>query len=141
LAGNAFVADLGTYIIRKITPTGAVSTLAGSAGQLGAADGWGAAARFNYPWAVCTDRFGNVYVADRGNHAIRKISPEGLVITLAGEAGSSGSTDGVAVDARFNLPRGIASDAWGSIYVADSGNHTIRKITSNNPTAKAAMGR
>jgi sugar lactone lactonase YvrE len=140
-AGNVFVADLGTYIIRKIAPTGAVSTLAGAAGQPGAVDGWGAAARFNYPWAVCTDRFGNVYVADRANHAIRKISPDKLVITLAGAAGSSGAADGAAADARFNLPRGIASDAWGSIYVADSGNHTIRKITSSSPAAKAAMER
>jgi DNA-binding beta-propeller fold protein YncE len=115
--------------------------LAGAAGQPGAADGWGAAARFNYPWAVCTDRFGNVYVADRANHAIRKISPEKLVITLAGAAGSSGAADGAAADARFNLPRGIATDAWGSIYVADSGNHTIRKINSSSPTAKAAMER
>jgi sugar lactone lactonase YvrE len=128
-AGNVFVADTGNHTIRKITSAGVVSTLAGTAGSSGSTDAAGAAARFNSPRGVATDNAGNVYVADSGNNTIRKITPTGVVSTLAGTAGSSGSTDASGAAARFNTPRGIASDAAGTLYVADSGNNTIRKIT------------
>src|SRR5207302_1119435 len=85
--GNVYVADLGNNTIRKITSAGVVTTLAGSAGSNGSADGTGSAARFAGPTGVATDRGGNVYVADNRNHTIRKITSSGVVTTLAGSAG------------------------------------------------------
>src|SRR5262249_8537746 len=114
--------------IRKITPAGAVTTLAGTAGMAGSNDGIGAAARFSFPQGIATDSAGNVYVAD-GNWTIRKITPAGGVTTLAGMAGGGGSSDGVGAAARFSGPQGVATDNAGNVYVADSGNDTIRKIT------------
>src|SRR6185437_6709923 len=117
--------------IRKIiTATGDVSTFAGTAGSAGSADGQASAARFNFPRGVAVDSGGNVYVADSGNNTIRKISPAGLVQTLAGSAGAAGSSDGSASAARFNGPSGVAVDAGLNVYVADSNNSTIRLITS-----------
>ena len=128
-AGNVYVADTANDTIRKITPAGVVSTFAGAAGVAGSADGTGAAARFNFPNGVATDSAGNVYVADSNNRTIRKITPAGVVSTLAGMAGALGSTDGTGAAARFNSPNGIATDSTGNVYVADSVNSTIRKIT------------
>ena len=128
-SGNVYVADTDNYTIRKITPAGVVSTLAGLAGSSGSADGTGSAARFDYPYGVAVDGSGNVYVADSGNNTIRKITPAGVVSTLAGMAGSSGSADGTGSAARFNYPTGVAVDGSGNVYVADTGNNTIRKIT------------
>ena len=128
-AMNVYVADTFNHTIRKITPAGEVSTLAGLAGTIGSVDGMGAAARFNYPHAVAVDGSGNVYVADSYNETIRKITPQGLVSTIAGSAGLGGSADGQGSDARFNDPQGLAVDGSGIVYVADSGNNTIRKIT------------
>jgi sugar lactone lactonase YvrE len=128
-AGNVYVADSGNYTIRKITSAGTVSTFAGLAGSSGSADGTGSAARFFQPAGVAVDSAGNVYVADSGNHTIRKINSCGVVSTLAGLAGSSGSADGTGSAASFSFPAGMAVDSAGNIYVADSGNSTIRKIT------------
>jgi streptogramin lyase len=128
-AGNIYVADTSNETIRKITPDGAVSTVAGQAGQAGSADGVGAAGRFRLPLGVAVDRAGNLYVADSGNNTIRKITPEGTVSTLAGQAGQAGNTDGVGEDARFWEPFGVAVDSAGSVYVADYRNDTIRRIT------------
>ena len=128
-AGNVYVADLGNNTIRKITPAGVVSTLAGTAGVRGSTDGTGAAARFDLPFDVATDSAGNVYVADFDNKTIRKITPAGEVTTLAGTPGVSGSTDGAGAAARFNQPEGLAVDSAGNVYVADRSSHTIRKIT------------
>jgi hypothetical protein len=120
-----YVAD--HHSIRKITPAGVVSTLAGLAGSFGNEDGTGSAARFLYPYGVATDSAGNVYVADTGNYTIRKITPAGVVTTLAGLAGTGGSEDGTGSAARFNYPYGIASDSADNLYVADTSNHSIRK--------------
>ena len=128
-AGNVFVADTSNLTIRKISPAGVVTTLAGTAASLGSADGTGAAARFNYPRGLAVDAAGNVLVADTGNHTIRKISPAGVVTTLAGTATSLGSTDGTGAAARFSSPAGLAVDAAGYVFVADTSNHTIRKIS------------
>ncbi|MEO8719028.1 MAG: hypothetical protein ABI423_12485, partial [Burkholderiales bacterium] len=128
--GNVYVADFA--IIRKVTPAGVVTTFAGTAGLLGFADGTGAAARFSFVSAagLATDSAGNVYVADNQNSTIRKITPAGVVTTLAGSASTStGSADGTGAAARFYFPAGLATDAAGNVYVADTGNHTIRKIT------------
>jgi sugar lactone lactonase YvrE len=127
--GTAFVADQGNHTMRRVTSAGVVTTLAGTVGYPGAGDGVGSAARFDYPQSVACDSSGNVYVADYANQIIRRTTAGGVVTTLAGSPGSSGATDGTGAAARFNGPRGVACDAAGNVYVADSGNHTIRKIT------------
>src|SRR5882672_4138694 len=127
--GNLYVADGGNNTIRKITPSGAVSTFAGTAGTAGSADGTGAAAQFYSPSAVATDAAGNVYVADAGNGTIRKITPTAVVSTLAGAAGTSGSADGTGAAAQFGSIRGVATDSAGNVYVADDQFCTVRKIT------------
>ena len=129
-SGNVYVADSGNHTIRKITAAGAVTTLAGTAGSSGSADGTGAAARFNVPIDVAVDSSGNLNVAERRNHTIRKITAAGAVTTLAGTAGSPGSADGTGAGARFFEPIGVAVDSVGNVYVADTENNTIRKITS-----------
>jgi hypothetical protein len=128
-AGNVYVADYGNDEIRKITPSGVVTTLAGAAGQGGSSNGAGSAARFDYPGGVAVDSAGNVYVADSGNDEIRKITPSGVVTTLAGAAGQQGFSDGTGSAARFDNPGNVAVDSEGNVYVADSGNDEIRKIT------------
>ncbi len=128
--GNVYVADEGNSNIRKITPDGVVSTLAGSMGQAaGSADGTGAAARFGAPRALTVDAAGNVFVADTDNNTIRKITPDGVVSTLAGKPGEAGKVDGTGAAARFSEPRGIAVDADDNVFVADSGNGAIREVT------------
>ena len=132
VVSNVYVADSGNNTIRKVTPAGVVTTLAGLAGSVGSADGTGSAARFTFGYdggGVAVDSIGNVYVADRGNATIRKITPTGVVTTLAGLAESYGSVDGMGSAARFNSPSGVAVDVEGNVYVADSGNNIIRKIT------------
>ncbi len=130
-AGNAYVADTNNHLIRKVTPAGVVTTLAGTAHVPGSNDGTGTAARFNFPRGLAVDLAGNVYVADTSNHTIRRITPAGLVTTLAGSAGATGSTNGTGSAARFNFPHAIASDAVsGDLFVADTSNHTIRRVTT-----------
>jgi uncharacterized delta-60 repeat protein len=128
-SGNIYVADYWNHTIRKVTPAGAVSTLAGSAGNLGSTNGTGSAARFYYPASVAVDSSGNVYVADNYNDAIRKVTPAGVVTTLAGSPGNPGSANGTGSAARFDAPAGVAVDSSGHVYVGDRSNHTIRKIT------------
>lgn len=167
-SGNVYVGDSGNVEIRKITPAGKVTTIAGQAGVYGNEDGNGSAAHFRDPRQVAVDGAGSVYVADRGNNSIRKITPAGDVTTLpmnlyapegvavdkAGNlyvadtgqhtiykrtpngqitvlagAKSGGNLDGDGSAARFNFPSGLAVDASGFVYVADSGNGSIRKIT------------
>ena len=136
--GNIYVADTENHTIRAITPAGNVTTLAGLAGTSGSSDGLGSAPRFKSPSGLAVDIFGNIYVADTENHTIRAITPAGNVTTVAGLAGSSGSTDGSASSARFNHPSGIAADPVGNLYVGDTGNDTIRKITSSGTVTTLA---
>jgi streptogramin lyase len=128
--GNAYVADTANHVIRRISTSGIVSTFAGTAGTYGNTDGVGSAALFRSPSGIAADLAGNLYVADRGNHTIRKISPGGNVITLAGKNGISGSIDATGILASFRNPTGIAVDSSGNCYVADQNNHTIRMIDS-----------
>jgi len=125
--GNLYVADAGeSNRIRKLTPEGAVSTLAG--GSEGYADGAGATASFHTPSALAADRDGNLYVADTGNNRIRKVTREGVVTTLAGD-GSAGHRDGPARQAQFNAPVGVAVGPDGQVYVADTYNDRVRVVT------------
>lgn len=128
-AGNIYVADFSNNIIRKITPAGVVSTLAGS-GSAGYDDGTGIAASFNNPRGLAIDATGNIYVADRGNNLIRKITPAGVVTTFAGNRLSAYVDQVTGTSASFNKPSGLAIDAAGNIYVADAQNYAVRKITS-----------
>lgn len=139
IAGNMYVQETNGQRLRKVSSQGVVTTLAGD-GTSGFVDGPGASARFgssvntgfqaNFYSAqsLATDRAGNVYVADHKNHAVRKITPSGMVTTLAGN-GVAGFVDGEGGAARFKIPTGVAVDAAGNVFVADQGNHAIRKIS------------
>jgi len=144
--GNIYISDAGNHNIRKITPLGAVTTFAGQ-GSHGYADGLGTAAAFYHPVGLATDASGNVYVADELNNMIRKITPAGVVTTLAGNT-TAGNANGTGTAASFNSPCGVAVDASGNVYVADLNNNEIRKITaagvvttySGSATAGSANG-
>ncbi len=129
--GNLYVADTGNQVIRKIVvSTAAVSTLCGTAGAIGSADGTTSAVQFNNPTAVAANSAGTlIYVADTYNHTIRQITSAGVSTTIAGTANSPGSTDGIGAAALFDYPAGVAVDSTGNVYVSDSGNCTIRKLT------------
>ena len=136
LIGNLFVADELNHRIRKISPSGNVSTFAGS-GFATYVDGEGLSASFRNPLGVAVDSDGAVYVGDWGNHRIRKINPSGTVSTLAG-SGTAAFANGVGLAASFNGPRGVAVDSTGSVYVADESNHRIRKISPSGAVSTFA---
>jgi len=137
-SANVYVSEAFNHTIRMIKPNGEVTTLAGLAGSKGSIDGPGHLARFNSPRGLALDKRGNLYVADTENHVLRRIAVGGEVTTLAGLAGSPGSMDGTRNSARFNLPYGVAVDDSGNIYVADAGNHTLRRIAANGEVATLA---
>ncbi|HMX36238.1 MAG TPA: NHL repeat-containing protein [Ferruginibacter sp.] len=126
-SGNLIVPDFFNYRIRKVTPAGVVTTLAGT-GSSGFTDGPANTATFRNPFGAAVDASGNVYVADYYNHAIRKITPAGVVSTIAG-SGTSGSADGTGSAASFRQPAAIAFDGSGNLIVCDAMNNTIRKVT------------
>lgn len=126
--GNILVADSNNYVIRKVTQAGVVTTIAGTPHQEGADDGTGPAARFRTPASLTIDDGNNLYIVDSGSSAIRKMTPDGFVSTLAGGQ-HYGSQDGAGSTAQFNTPLGVAADQAGNVYVADEGNHEIRKIS------------
>ncbi len=133
--GNVYVSE-SVHRIRKVTPSGVVTTLAGS-GNNGLTDGAGSSAQFFYPSGIAVDTNGNVYVADRENHCIRKVTPDGVVSTLAG-SGIAGVVDGVGSSARFYFPQSVAVDASGNVFVADGNNHRIRKVTPSGAVSTFA---
>lgn len=126
--GNVYVCDRYNHRIRKITPAGVVTTVAGS-GVAGFADGTGTAAQFNEPTGLAVDKAGNLYVGDRHNNRIRKITPAGVVTTFAG-SGVAGTANGYGTAAQFYGPMGLVIDSAGSLYVADRENNLIRKVTA-----------
>jgi sugar lactone lactonase YvrE len=138
--GNLYVTDYSNSIIRKITPAGAVSTLAGAAGQFGFADGQGSAARFNYPDGIAVDSSGNVWVSDSNNHVIRKISPTGAVSTVAGSPQTAGAQDGTGTAARFSTPIGISIGSDNALYVVDSENYALRRVLMTGQVRTIAGG-
>ncbi len=126
-AGNLIVSDYLNHAIRKITPAGVVTTIAGN-GTAGHVDATGAAARFNRPSGIVADATGNIFICDAQNNRIRKITSTGVVTTLAG-SGNAGSAEGVGTAAEFNYPMGLCADfANNTLYIADFGNHRIRKL-------------
>jgi sugar lactone lactonase YvrE len=138
-SGNLFVADSYNDTIRKITSEGVVTTLAGDYQISGSADGSGSNAYFNQPWGIAVDGVGNVYVSDSGNCTVRSIASDGTVSTVAGYAGLAGLLDGAGTNALFNQPRGLVLDGSGNIFLADSGNAAIRKISVNATVSTPAM--
>ncbi|NBT10073.1 MAG: hypothetical protein EBT24_03605 [Betaproteobacteria bacterium] len=135
-AGNVFVSDSGNHVIRRIAAaTGEVTTWAGS-GVAGYANGTGAAAQFNGPRGLAIDAAGNLYVADTGNHVIRRVSPVGAVTLFAGTPGTRGRADGAA--GTFNGPAGVAVAPQGTVYVADTQNHLIRAVAPSGTVATIA---
>ena len=125
--GNVYISDTYNHRIRKINTAGVVITFAGS-GVAGFSNGTGTSAQFNFPTGLCCDSSGNVYVSDSNNHRIRKITPNGVVNTLAG-SGIAGFSNGTGTVAQFNSPDGLCCDASGNLYIADTSNNRIRKIT------------
>jgi len=127
-AGSVYVAERDNHTVRRIQVGGVVTTVAGLAGQPGSTNGTGSAARFHTPTGLALDRAENLYLAEFDNHTIRQIVTGGVVTTLAGLAGQEGSSNGTGSAARFAGPQGVAVDRDGKVFVADFGNHTIRKI-------------
>jgi trimeric autotransporter adhesin len=140
-SGNMYIADTLNHCIRKVTVGGVISTIAGT-GTLGYSGDTGAAisARLRYPYGVAVDSSGNVYIADTGNHRIRKVTG-GVISTIVGTGtlGYSGDT-GAAISAQLYSPYGIAVDSSGNMYIADSGNHRIRKVTGGVISTIAGTG-
>lgn len=137
-AGNVYLADTQNHTIRRVTPAGVVTTLAGAAGSPGSADGTGTAARFNQPRGVAVAAGGDLWVADTGNNLLRRVTPSGVVTTVAGVSGISGSSDGAGSAALFNQPTGLASDSSGNLYIADTGNSAIRRLAPNGQVTTLA---
>jgi sugar lactone lactonase YvrE len=138
-AGNIFVTEFKNHTVRKITPSGVVSTFAGN-GTAGWQDGVGTGAQFNQPGGLAIDGAGNLYVTEFTGQRIRKVTPGGLVTTVAG-TNKAGFMDGQGSEALFNMPDGIAVDSLGNLYVSEDGNHAVRKVdASGNVTTVAGLG-
>ena len=135
-SGQYVVADCGNHSLKLVNIAGIVRTLAGGDGHPGFKDGQGAAARFKLPFGLTLDEDGSILVADTGNNAVRRVTMQGIVSTVAGEKdGTAGCTDGDCAQARFNKPMAVlvlnAGSRKGSILVADRDNHCIREINTD----------
>jgi sugar lactone lactonase YvrE len=135
-SGDLFIADTRNHVIRRVTPAGDTTTVAG--GPAGFADASGADARFNTPEGIAVDSAGVLYVADTQNHVIRRITALGEVSTLAGTPGQRGFIDANGIAAKFDSPHSLAVDSLGNVYVADSGNHAIRRISASGEVSTIA---
>ena len=137
--GTIFVSDRDSHTIRTVSAKGEVGTYVGLAGQAGAADGSRQNARFNKPTGLAFDSVGNLYIADTGNHTIRKVDWYGNVTTLAGLATVRGLMDGIGNRALFNEPEALTVDSSGNVYVSDTGNAAIRKISPTGAVTTLAI--
>ena len=138
-AGNLYVGDAEAHVIRKITSAGVVTTFAGTTNVAGSADGTGTTASFNDPAGLAIDASGNLFVADAKNNEIRKITAAGVVTTYAGST-TAGSTNATGTAATFNIPVNLSIDTDGFLYVADSSNRLIRKISPSGKVTTVAGG-
>lgn len=136
--GTIYVGEEAGHRIRRITPDGQVSTVAGT-GEAGFADGMASQAKFNTPLGLAADMQGNLYVADSKNYRIRRISPDGIVSTVAGE-GSEGYNDGAAEKARFEFVAGVAVDQRGNLFISDLGADSIRELSPNGQVTTLVGG-
>ena len=127
--GNMFITSTDQHVIRKITPEGVITNIGGQ-GSPGLNDGSGTASMFNSPRGIAVDSSGNVYIADKNNHRIRKITTNGVVSTFAGSGFMGGYVDGLST-AQFNGPEGVVIDSSGNLFITDTNNNRIRKITTN----------
>lgn len=140
LKGHLYVADSGNHVIRKVSATGEVSTLAGTPGKAGFKDGLAQAGQFSSPSGLALDLQGNLYIADSNNNRIRKLSADGKTLsTIAGSA-QQGFQDGSALDSRFFSPRDLVFNAQGELYVSDGFNHAIRKLSADGKTLTTVVG-
>jgi NHL repeat len=135
-----YIADTGNHTIRRIdyrlsfefcTQPYYINTLAGVAGTAGTSDGPAMTAQFNAPRGVASAPDGSVYVADTGNHTIRRIALDGTVTTVVGQAGVPGNNDGLATEAHLNSPSGLDVNELGDVFIADTGNFIVRKLTTD----------
>ena len=142
-AGNLFIADYLNHRIRRVDPTGTISTIAGTGERGHSGDGGPAvAARLNFPDGLAVDSAGNLFIADSGNHSIRRVGPLGTITTIAGTgAWGFGGDNGPATQARLHAPSGLATDNTGNLFIADSGNDRIRRVDpSGTITTVAGTG-
>ena len=130
-AGNLYVADRGNHVIRRVSPSGELTTIAGVMDTAGHRDGDAAQALFNQPFGIAVDAWGNLLVTEEGNHTVRRIAPNGTVTTVAGAPGQPGDADGIGEGARFNRPGFLAISEDGTVWIADRGNGTLRRAVFN----------
>ncbi|MEJ5370332.1 MAG: hypothetical protein WHT08_18640, partial [Bryobacteraceae bacterium] len=129
-AGNVYIADTSNHRIRKVTPSGTITTVAGN-GNAGFSgdDSTATAAQLYFPNGVAVDSSGNLYIGDSRNYRIRKVTPSGTITTVAGNGNAGFSGDGgPATEAQLSYVRGVAVDSAGNLYIADYANHRIRKV-------------
>jgi streptogramin lyase len=137
-ADAIFIADSGNHAIRRLSRDGQVTTWAGALTVPGSVDGDRLQARFRYPFGIVADSQCNLTIAERGNHTIRRITAAGNVTTIAGLAGSPGSASGIGAAARFRAPQDLALDSTGAVWITDTGNHTVRRMTSDGRVTTVA---